>query len=78
MNTNITNLIHNISMKTTKLLFLAALPIALAFTTLTGKYVSRAVHTEIVLNLQIFIPNRNRPRPIRPKPHKSHAYKTAT
>jgi polyisoprenoid-binding protein YceI len=46
MNTNITNLIHNISMKTTKLLFLAALPIALAFTTLTGKYVSRAVHTE--------------------------------
>ena len=38
-----------------------------------------ALFSEIVLNLQKFIPNRNRPRPVRPKPHKSHkshAYKT--
>jgi hypothetical protein len=33
--------------------------------------------SEIVLNLQKFIPNRSRPRPVRPKPHKSHAYKFA-
>lgn len=32
---------------------------------------------EITKNLQKFIPGRSRPRPIRPKPHKSHAYKTA-
>ena len=44
---------------------------------LTSRIVA-ALFSEIVLNLQIFIPNRNRPRPIRPKPHKSHAYKTAT
>ena len=31
--------------------------------------------SEIVLNLQKFIPNRSRPRTVRPKPHKSHAYK---
>ena len=31
--------------------------------------------SEIALNLQKFIPNRSRPRPVRPKPHKSHAYK---
>lgn len=34
--------------------------------------------SEITQNLQKFIPGRSRPRPIRPKPHKSHAYKTAT
>jgi Transposase DDE domain len=33
--------------------------------------------SEIVLNLQKFIPNRSRPRPVRPKPHKSYAYKFA-
>ena len=33
--------------------------------------------SEIALNLQKFIPNRSRPRPVRPKPHKSHAYKFA-
>lgn len=33
--------------------------------------------SEIVLNLQKFIPNRSRPRTVRPKPHKSHAYKFA-
>lgn len=43
---------------------------------LTSRIVA-ALFSEIVLNLQKFIPNRNRPRPIRPKPHKSHAYKTA-
>ncbi len=32
---------------------------------------------EITKNLQKFIPGRSRPRPKRPKPHKSHAYKTA-
>ncbi|MBP8789217.1 MAG: hypothetical protein WBB96_09340, partial [Candidatus Dechloromonas phosphoritropha] len=43
---------------------------------LTSRIVA-ALFSEIVLNLQKFIPNRNRPQPIRPKPHKSHAYKTA-
>ena len=33
--------------------------------------------SEIALNLQRFIPNRSRPRPVRPKPHLSHAYKFA-
>ena len=33
--------------------------------------------SEIALNLQKFIPNRSRSRPVRPKPHKSHAYKFA-
>jgi len=33
---------------------------------------------EITKNLQQFISGRSRPRPSRPKPHKSHAYKTAT
>lgn len=32
---------------------------------------------EIASNLQKFVSGRSRPRPIRPKPHKSHAYKTA-
>lgn len=32
---------------------------------------------EITKNLQKFIPGRSRPRPKRPKPRKSHAYKTA-
>ena len=44
---------------------------------LTGNLVAK-LFSEIVKNLQKFIPNRNRPRPIRPKTHKSHAYKTAT
>ena len=43
---------------------------------LTGRLVA-SLFSEIVKNLQKFIPNRNRPRPIRPKPHKSHAYKSA-
>lgn len=43
---------------------------------LTSRLVA-ALFSEIVLNLQKFIPNRNRPRPVRPKPHKSYAYKTA-
>lgn len=33
--------------------------------------------SEITQNLQKFISGRSRPRPIRQKPHKSHAYKTA-
>ena len=43
---------------------------------LTGRLVA-SLFSEIVKNLQKFIPNRNRPRPIRPKPHKAHAYKSA-
>ena len=34
-----------------------------------------ALFAEIAANLQKFMPHRNRHRPIRPKPHKSHAYK---
>lgn len=37
----------------------------------------RPVLEEIVLNLQKFIPNRSRPRPIKQKPHRSHGYKWA-
>ena len=34
-----------------------------------------ALFAEIAANLQKFMPHRNRPRPVRPKPHKAHAYK---
>ena len=34
-----------------------------------------ALFSEISANLQKFMPHRNRPRPVRPKPHKAHAYK---
>jgi hypothetical protein len=41
---------------------------------LTTRIVAQ-LFSEIALNLQRFIPNRSRPRPVQPKPHKSHAYK---
>ena len=34
-----------------------------------------ALFREIAANLQKFIPHRSRPRHVRPKPHKAHAYK---
>jgi hypothetical protein len=36
----------------------------------------KPVIEELALNLQKFVPHRARPRPHRPKPHLSHAYKT--
>ena len=41
---------------------------------LTSRLIA-TLFSEIILNLQKSIPNRS--RPLRPKPHKSHAYKTA-
>ena len=41
---------------------------------LTSRIVAE-LFSEIVLNLQRFIPNRSRPRLVRPKPQRSHAYK---
>ena len=34
-----------------------------------------ALFAEIAANLQKFMPHRSRPRTVRPKPHKAHAYK---
>ena len=34
-----------------------------------------ALFAEFAAKLQKFMPHRNRPWPVRPKPHKAHAYK---
>lgn len=52
------------------------LPRALALGIIAPRILSQAL-LEIARNLQKFVKHRKRPRPRRPKPHKSHAYKPA-
>jgi hypothetical protein len=52
------------------------LPRALVTAKLSAHIVAELLR-EIALNLQKFVPNRSRPRPLRAKPHKFHAYKPA-
>ena len=53
------------------------LPRVLAGVVRMNARIATELFCQITKNLQKFIPGRSRPRPIRPKPHKSHAYKTA-
>jgi hypothetical protein len=54
------------------------LPTVLAGAVRMSARLAAELFCEITKNLQQFISGRSRPRPSRPKPHKSHAYKTAT
>jgi len=51
------------------------LPRVLAGVVAMTSRLAAALFAEIAANLQKFMPNRSRPRPVRPKPHKAHAYK---
>ena len=51
------------------------LPRVLAGVVRMSARIATELFSEITKNLQKFIPGRSRPRPSRPKPHKSHAYK---
>ena len=52
------------------------LPRALVTATLSARIVAEVL-TQIALNVQRFVPERQRPRTPRDKPHKFHAYKPA-
>ena len=52
------------------------LPRALVTATMSARLVAEVL-AQIALNLQKFVPDRQRPRPHRDKPHKFHAYKPA-
>ena len=52
------------------------LPRVLAGAVSMTSRLAAALFAEIAANLQKFTPNRSRPRPVRPKPHKAHAYKS--
>lgn len=53
------------------------LPRVLACMLRMATRIAAELFCEITKNLLKFIHGRSRPRPMRPKPHKSHAYKTA-
>ena len=53
------------------------LPRVLAGITRLSPRIANELFAEIAKNLQKCVPGRSRPRPQRPKPHKSHAYKPA-